>query len=103
MAYEQLKSAALPRLVGDVVSDLLHLVQAEVRLAKAEITSKLAVKAQSAIWFAAAGVMGLVTLFLLAQAAVFFLVAAGFASQWACLIVAGAFCVLALTCMGIGK
>ena len=63
MAYEQLKSAALPRLVGDVFSDFVQLVQAEVRLAKAEITSKLAVKAQSAIWFAAAGVMGLVTLF----------------------------------------
>ena len=103
MAYEQLKGASLPRAISDVVSDVVQLFQAEVRLARTEISSKIGMKAQAAYWYAVAGVLGLVTLLLIAQAAVVWLVAVGIEAQWAYLVVAAAFCVLAAVCAAVAK
>lgn len=95
MAYEQLRDSALPRIVTAVISDVVQLFQAEVRLAKAEIASNVTAKVQSIFGFAIAGVFGLVTLLLIAQAGVFLLIARGIEAHWATLIVAVVFCVLA--------
>jgi uncharacterized membrane protein YqjE len=95
MAYEHLRDSALPRIVTSVIADVAQLFQAEVRLAKAEIASNVTAKLQSIVGFAIAGVFGLVTLLLIAQAVVFLLIARGIEAHWATLIVAAVFCVLA--------
>ena len=95
MAYEHLRDSALPRVVTAVIADIVQLFQAEVRLAKAEIASNVTTKVQSIFGFAIAAVFGLVTLFLIAQAAVFLLITRGIEAHWATLIVAAVFCVLA--------
>ena len=94
MAYEHIKDAALPKLLSNVVSDLVQLVSAEVRLAKDEISSNVSAKLHSVVWFAIAGIFGLVTLMLLAASAVFALAARGLDAKWAALAVAAGFCVL---------
>ena len=95
MAYEHLRDSALPRIVTSVIADVAQLFQAEVRLAKAEIASNVTAKLQSIVGFAIAGVFGLVTLLLIAQAMVFSLIARGIEPHWAALTVAAVFCVLA--------
>jgi hypothetical protein len=88
MAYEALKNSTLPRAISDVVADVADLFQKEMRLARAEIAAKLATKLQAGIWISAAGVLGLMALFLLLQAAVFGIASFGIATHWSCLIVA---------------
>jgi hypothetical protein len=95
MALENTKQAVLPRILSTVIGDLAELVQKEFRLARAEIIDKLNTKLQASIWLAVAGVLGLVTLLLLVQAAVFAIASAGVALHWACLIVATVVVVLA--------
>jgi len=95
MAYEHLRDSALPRIVTSVIADVAQLFQAEVRLAKAEIASNVTAKLQSIVGFAIAGVFGLVTLLLIAQAMIFSLIARGIEPPWAALTVAAVFCVLA--------
>jgi hypothetical protein len=95
MALENTKQAVLPRILSTVIGDLAELVQKELRLARAEIIDKLNTKLQASIWMAVAGVLGLVTLLLLVQAAVFAIASAGVALHWACLIVATVVVVLA--------
>ena len=101
MAYEHLRDSALPRVVTAVIADIVQLFQAEVRLAKAEIASNVTTKVQSIFGFAIAAVFGLVALFLIAQAAVFLLIARGIEAHWATLIVAGVFGVLAAVTAGV--
>ena len=95
MALDRLKDAALPHVVSNVVADLADLFQKEMRLARAELSAKLATKLQAGVWMSAAGILGLVTALLVVQAAVFAIANHGMALHWACLIVAGAIAVLA--------
>ncbi|MPZ40498.1 MAG: hypothetical protein GEU95_21095 [Rhizobiales bacterium] len=88
MAHEQLKDAALPHAVSDVVADLADLFQKEMQLARAELTDKLATKLQASLWMSAAGVLGLIAGLLVLQAAVFAIASYGIALHWSCLIVA---------------
>jgi hypothetical protein len=88
MAHEQLKNAALPRALGDVVADLADLLQKEVRLAKAEISNNLSIKLQAGAWMGAAGALAVVAALLVLQALVFGIASFGIAMHWACLIVA---------------
>ena len=89
---ETLKDSRLTRTLSDVVRDLADLFQKEMRLARAEISDKIATKLQGTAWMAAAGVLGLIAGLLLVQALVFG-VASFFeiALHWSCLIVAALF------------
>jgi hypothetical protein len=89
MAHEQLKNAALPRAISDVVADVADLFQKELRLARAEISDKLSTKLQAGIWMSVAGVLGLIAALLVVQGIVFGIASFGLALHWSCLIVAG--------------
>ncbi len=88
MGYDRLKTAALPHALTDVLADVAELVQKEIRLARAEISEKLATKIQGGVWMAAAGVLGFVALLLVLEAIVFGIASLGLAPHWSCLIVA---------------
>ena len=96
MPYEKLGDSALPRIVTAVIADLVELFQAEARLAKAEITDGVNAKLKSLLGFAIAGAFGLISLLLIAQTGVFFLIARGFEAYWATLVVSALFVVLAV-------
>jgi uncharacterized membrane protein YqjE len=83
-----LKNQALPRALSDVVADLADLFQKELRLAKAELSEKLSIKAWAGVWMAAAAFFALFAVTLVVQAAVFAVATFGFAMHWSCLIVA---------------
>lgn len=83
-----LKNQALPRALSDVVADLADLFQKELRLAKAELSEKLSIKAWAGVWMAAAAFFALLAVILIVQAAVFAVATFGFAMHWSCLIVA---------------
>jgi hypothetical protein len=90
MALERVKDAALPNAVSDVVSDLADLFQKELRLARAEISDKIATKLQAGVWMSAAAVLALIAVLFALQAAVFAIASYGISMHWSCLIVAGA-------------
>jgi hypothetical protein len=95
MALERVKDAALPNAVSDVVSDLADLFQKELRLARAEISDKIAIKLQAGVWMSAAGMLALIAVLFGLQAAVFGIASYGIAMHWSCLIVAGTIAVIA--------
>jgi len=95
MALEHTRQATLPRILSIVVGDLADLVQKELRLARTEVVDKLSTKMQAGIWMAAAGMLGLIALLLVVQAAVFAIASFGIALHWSCLIVAAAVALLA--------
>lgn len=103
MAYEQLKTSALPRAVSDVIGDLADLLQKEIRLARAEISAKLSMKLRAGAWLAIAGVLGLIAVLLLIEAAVFAIAAFGIALHWSCLIVAAVLGLAALAFYAMGR
>ena len=89
---ETLKDSRLTQTLSDVVGSLADLFQKEMRLARAEISEKIATKLQGAAWMAAAGVLGLIAALLLVQALVFGIASFfGIALHWSCLIVAALF------------
>jgi hypothetical protein len=96
MALERIKDAALPSAVSDVVADLAELFQKELRLARAEISNKIATKLQAGVWMSAAGVLGLIALVFALQAAAFWIASYGISMHWSCLIVAGAIAAIAV-------
>jgi hypothetical protein len=95
MALERVKDAALPNAVSDVVADMADLFQKELRLARAEITGKIAMKLQAGVWMSAAGVLGLIAVLFALQAAVLGIASYGIAMHWSCLIVAGVIAAMA--------
>ena len=103
MAYEHLKDSALPRALSDVVADLADLLQKELRLARAELSSKLSTKLRAGAWMGIAGGLGLITLLLLLQAAVFGLAAYGLPLHWSCLSVAVGVGIAAAICYAVGR
>lgn len=92
---EHLKNSALPRAVADVVGDFADLIQKELRLAKAEISEKLAAKLRAGLWFGIAGGLGFVAFMLVVQGIVFGIATFGIAMHWSCLIVAVALAAIA--------
>jgi len=77
------------RAMTDLLADVSDLVQKEVRLARTELSEKISAKLQGSGWMAAAGVLALIALLLLVEAAVFAIASYGLALYWACLLVAG--------------
>jgi len=90
MAPEGLRNSALPRAFSDVVADLADLLQKELRLARAELSDKLATKLRAGMWLSGAAVLGFITAILLAQALVVWISSLGFSLHSSCLIVAAA-------------
>ena len=88
MISDELKNAALPRALSEVLADAADLIQKEFRLARAELSGHIATKMQGAVWMGAAGVLGFVSLLLLVLAIVHAIAAFGIALHWSYLIVA---------------
>ncbi len=95
MAYEHLKNSALPRTLSDVLADLADLVQKEIRLARAELSAKLALKLQGGVWMGAAAFLGFIAALQLVQAVVYGIASFGMALHWSYLIVAAALAIAA--------
>ena len=88
MPFDGIRNSVLVRTLADVLDGLPDLLQKEVRLAQAEFTEKIRDGAQASVWMMVAGLLGLVTFFILIQAVIFAIVSFGLALHWACLIVA---------------
>jgi hypothetical protein len=91
---EHLKNSALPRAVTDVIGDLADLVQKELRLARTEVSEKLAAKLRAGVWLAVAGVFALMAAVFVLEGIVFGLTTLGIALHWACLIVAAGLAII---------
>jgi uncharacterized integral membrane protein len=96
MAYERLKDAALPRTLAEVLADLSDLFQKELRLAKAEISAKIAAKLNAGVWMAVAGILVLLAAVFALEALIFVIASYGIGMPWACLIVAACLAAVAL-------
>jgi len=85
---EHLKHSVLPRVLADVVGDIADLVQKEMRLARTELSEKLASKLRAGLWMGIAGGFGRVAFLLVIEGIVFGIATLGIAMHWSCLIVA---------------
>jgi Putative Actinobacterial Holin-X, holin superfamily III len=103
MALERLKDATLPHALSEVVADLADLLQKELRLAKAEISSKISTKLGAGIWMSTAGVLGLMAVFIVLQALIFAIASTGIAMHWSCLIVAAGLAAMAAAAFFKGR
>jgi uncharacterized integral membrane protein len=83
------------RAFSDVLTDLSELISKELRLARAEMAEKITTKLRASVWMAIAGVLALIVLLLLAEAAVFAVASFGLAMHWAFLTIALALALLA--------
>jgi uncharacterized membrane protein YqjE len=100
---ERLKNTAMVGALSDVVEDLGDLLQKEVRLAKAELSEKLATKLRAGVWMSVTGIFGLCAVLVLIEAVVFAIASYGLALHWSCLIVAAALAVVAVGAYAIGR
>jgi hypothetical protein len=103
MAHENLGDSTLVRSLGDVLGSFADLVQKEIRLAKAEVSDKLASKLQASVWLVVAGFLGLLVSILLVEAAVFAIASFGIHLYWACLIVAAIVAAAGAACFYHGR
>src|ERR1700674_4426068 len=88
MPFDGIRNSALVRTLADVIEDLPDLFQKEMRLAQAEFTEKIKGGVRASVWMMVAGLPGLVTFFILIQAAIFAIASLGLALHWSCLFVA---------------
>jgi uncharacterized membrane protein YqjE len=96
MAHERLKDSTLPHSLSEVVADLADLFQKELRLAKAEISSKISTKINAGIWTSAAALLAFMAAFIVLQAIILAIASHyDIAMHWSCLIVAAGLAVLA--------
>ena len=99
-----LKNSALPRALSEVIADVADLIQKEMRLARTELSEKLSLKIQGGIWMGVAGLLAVIAVLVLIEAAVFGLSAvAGLALHWSCLIVAGVLAIVAAAAFAKGR
>ena len=96
MAHERLKDSTLPHSRSEVVADLADLFEKELRLAKAEISSKISTKINAGIWTSAAALLAFMAAFIVLQAIILAIASYyDIAMHWSCLIVAAGLAVLA--------
>lgn len=98
-----IRDYAIPRALSDVVSDVTELLQAELRLAKAEISSGISAKLRSAILFGVVAVMATVSFAFFAAGIALAISSTGIGLHWACLIVAAGIAVLALVAAALAR
>jgi uncharacterized protein YacL len=87
MAHD-LRNSGLVQALTDLFADLADLLRKELQLAKTEITEKIVSRLRASVWMVVAGTLGLVTVLLLVEAAVFAIASFGIALHLSCLIVA---------------
>jgi uncharacterized membrane protein YqjE len=85
---EALKNSLLPQTLTEVAGDFADLLQKELRLAKVEVSEKVAIKVRAGLGMGIAGGIGIIALLLVVQAIVFAIASFGIALHWASLIVA---------------
>jgi uncharacterized membrane protein YqjE len=95
MQHDRLKQLAFPQAVFELGANAADLIQKEIRLAREEISSNLAIKARATAWILAAGLLALFAALLIVQALVMGIASYGVAVHWACLIVAAVLLLLA--------
>lgn len=88
MAADALRNSGLARVLTSLFADISDLIQKEIRLARAELTQKLASRLQAGVWLGVAGALGLIAALLVSAAIVFAVASLGLALHWACLLVA---------------
>jgi len=96
MDSPQLNTSQFARSLSDVFADTSTLMRKELELARAEISAKISTKVRGSVWLSAAALMAVIALLLVVQSIVFAIASRGIALHWACLIVAGAFILIAL-------
>ena len=77
MARERLRQQSLPEVLSDVLGDFADLFRKEIRLARAELSSKISAKVRGAVWLGIAALLGLLALASLLGAAVAWLTTFG--------------------------
>lgn len=90
------------RLVADASRDISALVQAEIQLAKSELTVSAKAGGIGAGMIAVAGFLGLMIVILLSISFAYFLTMTGLHPAWAFLIVSGVYLLLAVVLILIG-
>jgi len=101
---DHLKNSALPRTLSDVVADFADLFQKEIRLARAELAEKLSLKIMAGVWMSAAAALGIVTLLVVVQSAIFGIASGfGIALHWSCLVVAALLAAIAAAAYAKGQ
>jgi hypothetical protein len=88
MPSDRLRNSTLPRALSDVLADLADLFQKELRLARAELSAKLATRLRAGIWLSTAAVLGLLAGILLVQALVVWITTLGVSLHSSCFMVA---------------
>jgi hypothetical protein len=87
----------------DLLTDVSDLFRKELRLAQAEVRQAAAKGAQAGAWMAVAGIVALIVVLLLVQAAIFALASLGLALHWASLIVAAVLAAVAAAAFFYGR
>lgn len=95
MDHEGLRNSTLARTFSELMGDVRDLLQKELRLASAELKTKLSARLQASVWIAAAGLVGFVAVLFLLEGLVFALASYGLSLYWSCFIVAFAVAALA--------
>jgi type IV secretory pathway VirB2 component (pilin) len=103
MDHDRLRNSGLVQAVTDLFADLADLLQKELQLAKTEITEKIVSRLRASVWMVVAGVLAIVAVLLLIQAAVFGIASFGIALHWSCLIVAGVLLLIAAAAFFQGR
>jgi type IV secretory pathway VirB2 component (pilin) len=103
MDYDRMRNSGLVQAVTDLFADLADLLQKELQLAKAEISEKIVSRLRASVWMAVAGVLAIVAVLLLIEAAVFGIASFGIALHWSCLIVAGILLLIAAAAFFQGR
>jgi hypothetical protein len=93
---DALRASNFSHVLSEVFEDVGLLFQEEIKLAKKEVSLIVAAQVRAIIYMMKAGVLALVALLSLCQAAMFALINAGFSAPVSCLIVTGAAMILAL-------
>jgi VIT1/CCC1 family predicted Fe2+/Mn2+ transporter len=88
MALDRLQNSGITHAFTDLLADLGDLLQKEIQLAKAEVTEKISSRLQASVWMVGAGLLALIAVLFIVEAAVFAIASFGLALHWACLVVA---------------
>lgn len=100
---EALRTSGFGRALSEVFDDIGLLFQQEIKLAKTEMSLIVADQVRAVVYMMVAGLLALVTLLLLCQAAVFALINMGFTGAVACLIVAAAAMTMAVIAFVVAR
>ena len=92
--HERVPSTRLAQALAEAAEDFADLVQKELQLAKAELSSNLTAKVHAGLWIVAGAMLSGLALLLALQAAVFAISSYGVPLHWSFLFVASVTAVL---------